>query len=217
MFPPARERAHEGEAPWWESADHLPELNSPEPTAATIDLTDRSDNAVASAASVTEDNASGVTKAEADPATIDVDPATTSHSSTNGVATKTATTGGITARGAFLLIAICCAIGCGVGFLTGSTTSIPSQAGWGLVIGTVIAALLSPPKLGWTVAWLPPLAAATVVALLGQVTLLGSTPTLAREIAMIAAGLTTLAPAQVLSVTIAIVLLLVRRKLTKQH
>ncbi len=215
MFPPARERVPEGEAPWWESEDHLPELPSPQPPvaetspAATIDITD---SLATSTDSVAEP---ALPDHSTDAEEFDSEKAIDSQSPATSASAPPAKRGGMTARGAFLLMAICCAIGCGIGFLAGGTTSIPSQAGWGLVVGTVIAALLSPPKLGWTVAWLPPLVAATVVALLGQITLLGSTPTLAREIAMIAAGLTTLAPAQVLSVALAIALLLVRRKLRK--
>ncbi|MCH9720017.1 MAG: hypothetical protein K0U60_09135 [Actinomycetia bacterium] len=214
MFPPARERAPEGEAPWWESADHLPELKSvppqvdQEPTPATIDLTDSTTATQAQPDAIDNENATAEVEAAAEPKQM-------GEPLSDRPDRRPASGGGVTARGAFLVIVVCCAVGCGIGFLTTGTTSIPSQAGWGLVVGSVIAALLSPPKLGWAVVWLPPLAAATVVALLGQVTLLGAAPTLAREIAMIAAGLTTLAPAQVLSVALAAVLLLLRRKLTK--
>lgn len=214
MFPPARERAPEGEAPWWESADHLPELKSAppqinqEPAPATIDLTDNTTAVQEQPDAIDNENtpADVAAAAESQP---------TGEPVSDRPDRRPVSRGGVTARGAFLVIVICCAVGCGIGFLTAGTTSIPSQAGWGLVVGSVIAALLSPPKLGWTVVWLPPLAAATVVALLGQVTLLGATPTVAREIAMIAAGLTTLAPAQVLSVVLAAALLLLRHKLTK--
>ena len=213
MFPRAREQAPEGEAPWWESVENLPEMRSPQSPPSEAEISPATDPV---------DTAQGTSTSAAESVTSDntVEDEDRNASEPAAYQTKAAILtenrvfhGGMTARGAFLLLVICCAIGCGIGFLTSGTTSIPSQAGWGLVLGTVATALLSPPKLGWTVAWLPPLAAATVVAVLGQITLLGSTPTVAREIAMIAAGLTTLAPAQIVSVVIAIGLLALRRKM----
>ncbi|MAT60976.1 MAG: hypothetical protein CMH41_04965 [Micrococcales bacterium] len=118
---------------------------------------------------------------------------------------------GLTLRGAFLLILLSTSVACVIGFFISGTTSIPSQAGWGLVAGTIAAALLVPERLSLTIVWLPPLVAVATVGILGQITLLGSTFTLTRELAMVAAGLTALAPAQVLSVGGAALILFLRR------
>jgi hypothetical protein len=107
----------------------------------------------------------------------------------------------------FVIQAAFAAVGCAFGFVISGTSAIPILAGWGLLIGAVLSALASPAKLGWTAAWMPPLAAAAVITVMGQVTLLGSAPTLAREVGMVAAGLTAVAPAQLLSVLLATLIL----------
>jgi len=104
-------------------------------------------------------------------------------------------------------------IGCLIGFITSGVIAIPALAGWGLIVGSVAAAIKSPPRLGWAPVWLPPLAMLALIAVLGQVTLLGAMPTLAREVAMIAANLTTTAPAQLISVALAAAIVFARRKL----
>jgi hypothetical protein len=119
---------------------------------------------------------------------------------------------GLKARGVFVIESAFAAVGCVIGFIVSGTTSIPTLAGWGLVIGSVVAALLSPPRLGWTAAWMPPLAITAVIAVLGQLTLLGAMPTFAREVALVAANLTSLAPAQLSSVAAAALILYLRRR-----
>jgi hypothetical protein len=119
---------------------------------------------------------------------------------------------GLKTRGVFVIMTAFSAFGCLVGFIASGTAAIPSAAGWGLLIGSIIAAVLSPRRLGWTAMWMPPLAVAAVIAVMGQVTLLGSMPTVARELAMMAAGLTAVAPAQLASVVAAAVILWVKRR-----
>lgn len=120
---------------------------------------------------------------------------------------------GLKMRGVFVIMTAFATVGCIIGFVTSGTISIPSAAGWGLVLGSITAAVLSPPRLGWTAAWMPPLAITAVIAVMGQFTFLGSMPTFARELAMVAANLTAMAPAQLLSVAAAAGILLLKRRI----
>ena len=194
---PAREHLAQDDAPWWESAENMPPVPVDAKVQAdpqtVVDLTDPN---------ASEQNAS-ITQL---PVTTDESPAIGRPE----VRPKTSPTG-LTLRGAFLVMLLSSSVACVIGFFSSGTTSIPSQTGWGLVIGTLVAALLVPARLGLTVVWLPPLVAATTVVLLGQITLLGSSLTFARELAMVAAGLTSLAPAQLLSVGVAALVLAYRR------
>lgn len=121
-------------------------------------------------------------------------------------------TPGITARGVFVVMAVPAAVGTAIGFLLSGAGAISPLAGWGLLLGSVFAGLKASPRLGWFPAFLPPLAMLTVVAVLGQVTLVGSWPSLIREVAMVLAGLTATAPAQLGSVTAVTVILYWRRR-----
>ncbi len=194
---PAREHLAQDDAPWWESAENMPPVPVDAKVQAdpqtVVDLTDPN---------ASEQNAS-ITQL---PVTADSSPALGRPE----VRPKTSPTG-LTLRGAFLVMLSFSSAACVIGFFSSGTTSIPSQTGWGLVIGTLVAALLVPARLSKTVVWLPPLVAATTVVLLGQITLLGSSLTFARELAMVAAGLTSLAPAQLLSVGVAALVLVYRR------
>ena len=194
---PAREHLAQDDAPWWESAENMPPVPVDAKVQAdpqtVVDLTDPN---------ASEQNAS-ITQL---PVTTDESPAIGRPE----VRPKTSPTG-LTLRGAFLVMLLSSSVACVIGFFSSGTTSIPSQTGWGLVIGTLVAALLVPARLSMTVVWLPPLVATTTVVLLGQITLLGSSLTFARELAMVAAGLTSLAPAQTLSVGVAALVLVYRR------
>lgn len=119
---------------------------------------------------------------------------------------------GITARGAFVCMAATSAVGCVVGFFVSGAGAISPLAGWGLLLGSVFAGLKASPKLGWLPAFLPPLAMLAVVAILGQLTLIGSRPSLIREAAMVLAGLTATAPAQLASVAAVTGILYWRRR-----
>ena len=194
---PAREHLAQDDAPWWESAENMPPVPVDAKVQAdpqtVVDLTDPN---------ASEQNAS-ITQL---PVTTDESPAIGRPK----VRPKTSPTG-LTLRGAFLVMLLSSSVACVIGFFSSGTTSIPSQTGWGLVIGTLVAALLVPARLSMTVVWLPPLVATATVVLLGQITLLGSSLTFARELAMVAAGLTSLAPAQLLSVGVAALVLAYRR------
>lgn len=108
--------------------------------------------------------------------------------------------GGLTSRGAFVMILTVTSAACVAGFLMTSAAVIPAIAGWGLALSAIAAATLirEPDKL--MAVWLPPLVMALVIGVLGQVTLLGSSPTLARELSMFLAAMASAAPAQVVAV-----------------
>ena len=61
--------------------------------------------------------------------------------------------------------------------------------------------------------WSPPLVMLVVVLVLGQVTVMGATPTVARELAMIATNLAGTAPWQAFSVLAAGAVILIRHRL----
>ena len=195
---PAREHLAQDDAPWWESAENMPPVpvddakvqSDPQTVVDLTDPTAFEQNASITQLPVTTDESPAIGRPEA--------------------RTETSPTG-LTLRGAFLVMLMSSSVACVIGFFSSGTTSIPAQTGWGLVIGTLVAALLVPARLSLTVVWLPPLVAATTVVLLGQITLLGSSLTFARELAMVAAGLTSLAPAQLLSVGVAALVLVYRR------
>lgn len=195
---PAREHLAPNGAPWWESAENIPPVppnvtNDGTKTEKIISLVDSADPVEEVS---TDDNQ---------------DPPASTPEATRLAKPIQANATGLTLRGAFLLILLSTSVACVIGFFISGTTSIPSQAGWGLVAGTIAAALLVPERLSLTIVWLPPLVAVATVGILGQITLLGSTFTLTRELAMVAAGLTALAPAQVLSVGGAALILFLRR------
>lgn len=119
---------------------------------------------------------------------------------------------GITARGAFVVMAVPAAIGCVLGFLLSGAVGIPTLAGWGLLLGSLVAAWKASPRLGWFTAFLPPLAMLSVVAVLGQVAIIGSRPTVVRELALVVAGLAATAPAQLASVAAVAGLIAWRRR-----
>lgn len=122
----------------------------------------------------------------------------------------------MTARGAFLGMVAFAALGCGLGFVLTSAVAIPTLAGWGLLLGSVLVALLTSPRAGWFPVALPPLAMLTVVLVLGQLTLIGSRPTFVRELAMVVSNLTALAPAQVASVAAVAAILSARQRRSRR-
>lgn len=119
---------------------------------------------------------------------------------------------GLTGRGTFLFMAVPALLGCLIGFVLQGATSVPPAAGYGLVLGSLVAAFKTSPRLGLFPIWLPPVAMAAVIALAGQLTLIGARPTLAREATMIMANLAATAPAQVAAMAVVAVVLIVRRR-----
>lgn len=103
-------------------------------------------------------------------------------------------------------------IGCLVGFALQGATSIPSVAGYGLILGSLAAAVKASPRLGWFPVWLPPVAMLLVILVAGQLTLIGSRPTVAREATMVMANLAATAPAQVIAMIVVAAVLFVRRR-----
>lgn len=93
---------------------------------------------------------------------------------------------------------------------------IPALAGWGLIAGSVVAALKSAPRLSWFPVCFPPLVMLLVIVTAGQFTLLGTRPGLAREITMVMANLTATAPAQVAAVVSMALILLLRRQFARR-
>ncbi|MFN8126238.1 MAG: hypothetical protein U0R64_07005 [Candidatus Nanopelagicales bacterium] len=120
----------------------------------------------------------------------------------------------ITLRGLLLLLAGPTFVLCLIGFVVSGATSIPPLAGIGLMLGSVAVGLVAPPTLGRLPIAFPPLVMLAVILVAGQVTLIGSRPTLGREFAMVVSQLTATAPAQVGSVAIIAVLLFLRRRLS---
>lgn len=119
---------------------------------------------------------------------------------------------GLTGPASFLVMLIPALVGCVIGFLLTGATSIPALAGYGLILGAIVVGLRVSPRLRWFPVCLPPVVMFAVVATAGQVTLIGSRPTIAREATMIMANLATTAPAQMVSVAIIAVLVFVRRR-----
>jgi hypothetical protein len=127
-----------------------------------------------------------------------------------------ATGPGLTGRGAFLFMAVPALIGCLIGFVVQGATTIPSLAGYGLIAGSLVAALRVAPRLNWFPVWLPPLAMLAVLAVAGQITLIGARPTVARELSMIMVNLAATAPAQIVAmVMVAVVIGLRRRRIRR--
>lgn len=122
---------------------------------------------------------------------------------------------GITGRGTFLVIAAPTLLGCVIGFGLSGATMIPALAGWGLMAGSIAAALKSAPRLSWFPVCYPPLVMLAVILTAGQFTLLGSRPGLAREFTMVMTNLTATAPAQMIAVAAVAVILLIRRRLAR--
>lgn len=81
-----------------------------------------------------------------------------------------------------------------------SAAVIPAIAGWSLAISSLAAATVIRERDKLMAVWIPPLVMALVIAVLGQITLLGTSPTIAREISMFLAAMASAAPAQVVAV-----------------
>ena len=126
-----------------------------------------------------------------------------------------APSGGVTARGTFLLVLTGAAIGCLIGFVLSGVTVVPATAGYGLIAGSVLGALICSPRLGWFPVAFPPLALFTVAVAFGQVTLLGTGFSVTRELAMLLSTLTAQAPAQLVSVVAVALILAIRRRLRR--
>lgn len=122
----------------------------------------------------------------------------------------------ITTRGLLLVMAAPTVVLCLIGFIVSGATSIPALAGLGLIVGSAAAAVIAPPRLGWLPVAFPPLVMLAVIVVLGQITLIGSRPTLVRELAMIVSQLTATAPAQVAAVVLMGAVLYLRRRLSSR-
>ena len=109
--------------------------------------------------------------------------------------------GFLTSRGAFIVILVATSAACVAGFLISSAAVIPAVAGWFLAISSLAAATVIREKDKLMAIWLPPMVMALVIAVLGQITLLGTSPTIAREVSMFLAAMASAAPAQVVAVT----------------
>ncbi len=109
--------------------------------------------------------------------------------------------------GAFLLILFVTTLACIGGFLATGATYIPPATAWGLLGGALIAAFLVRKSGRATVIWSPPVAMAIVVLGLGQITLLGATPTVARELSMFLSAMSSSAPLQLGAIVAAFVIL----------
>lgn len=108
--------------------------------------------------------------------------------------------GFLTSRGAFVMILIVTSAACVIGFVVTSAAVIPAIAGWSLALSSLLAAAFIRERDKLMAVWNPPLVMALVVGVLGQVTLLGTAPTLARELSMFLAAMASAAPAQVIAV-----------------
>ncbi len=123
-----------------------------------------------------------------------------------------APSGGVTGRGTFLLMLAGSALGCLIGFVLSGVTVMPALAGYGLIAGAVLGALICSPRLGWFPVAFPPLALFTVAVIFGQVTLVGTGFSVTRELAMLLSTLTAQAPAQLASVVAVALILAIRRR-----
>jgi hypothetical protein len=108
--------------------------------------------------------------------------------------------GRLTGSAAFFLILVVTALSCSVGFLLSGATFIPIQASWGLVVASLLAALLVREQDKAVALWSPPLAMGVAIAALGQVTLLGTTPTATLETSMFLTAMASSAPFQLAAV-----------------
>lgn len=81
-----------------------------------------------------------------------------------------------------------------------SAAVIPAITGWFLALSSFAVAAVIRERDKLMAVWLPPLVMALVIAVLGQITLLGSSPTIARELSMFFAAMASAAPAQVIAV-----------------
>jgi hypothetical protein len=108
--------------------------------------------------------------------------------------------GFLTSRGTFALILVATSAACVTGFVVSSAAVIPAMAGWSLAVASLLAATVIRERDRLMAIWMPPLVMALVVAVLGQITLLGASPTIAREVSMFFAAMASSAPAQVVAV-----------------
>lgn len=115
-------------------------------------------------------------------------------------ATSRGPRGFLTSRGAFVVVLVVTSVACVVGFLMTSAAVIPASAGWALAISSLAAAVVIREQDKLMAVWQPPLVMALVVVVLGQITLLGTSLSLARELSMFFAAMASAAPAQVVAV-----------------
>ena len=174
--------------PWWET--DIPD--DPGPSAAVIDLSDTAESS---------ETTPGLAPPPASPQAPE---------------TVTSRGSGLTGRGVLIFMTVPALIGCLVGFALQGATSIPPAAGYGLILGALVAAAKSSPRLGWFRGGLPPVAMLLVILVAGQLTILGSRPTVAREATMIMANLAATAPAQVIAMIGVAVVLFLRRRLRRR-
>lgn len=115
-------------------------------------------------------------------------------------------------RGALVLVMAFGATACLLGFVLSGTGAVPRLTGLGLVLGAIVASLRVSRENAWVSVWAAPPAMALIAATLGQITLLGSAPTIAREVAMMLTALTATAPAQLLAVVTAATITYLRKR-----
>ncbi|MDA9913048.1 hypothetical protein N9D66_01150 [Candidatus Nanopelagicales bacterium] len=106
-------------------------------------------------------------------------------------------------RGVFLFVLVVTLVSGAIGLVVSGATVFPPLASWGMLLATVLAAVVvrKPDRL--VALWCGPVVLAITVALLGQITLLGATPTLVREFSMFWAAMSSAAPLQLLAVALA--------------
>ncbi len=191
-----------GHRPWWESeiSDRpLPEVVGPPPA---ISSPTQAESAPAPTTTPGTESETVVVITDNQPRTV--------------IPAAAATGPGLTSRGAFLFMAAPALIGCLIGFVVQGATAIPAMAGYGLIVGSLVAALRVAPRLNWFPVWLPPLAMLTVIAVAGQITLIGARPTLAREVSMIMVNLAATAPAQIIAMAVVAAVIGLRRRRTRR-
>jgi hypothetical protein len=211
----------ESETPWVDEVEDAPMLPAPEEPARTARDEIQDDTTRQEEIGASTDSAAPLTAADAsaEPAQ-DLTATPDSPAAASEALRPAALTGplqlreapGLQTRGVFVILTAFASAGCLLGFIVSGTSSLPSAAGWGLVLGSWLSALLSPARLGWTAAWMPPLAITAVILVFGQATFIGAMPTIARELAMVASNLTALAPAQLISVVGAAIILWLKRR-----
>jgi len=106
-------------------------------------------------------------------------------------------------RGVLLFVLFATMVSGAIGLVVSGATVFPPLAGWGMLLSTVLGAAVvrRPDRL--VALWCGPVVLAITVAVLGQITLLGATPTLVREFSMFWAAMSSAAPLQLLAVALA--------------
>ena len=125
---------------------------------------------------------------------------TTQDASVRTSARRRGPKGFLTGRGAVAMSLFATSAACVTGFLMTSAAIIPAMAGWFLALSSLAVATVIRERDKLIAVWQAPLVMALVIAVLGQITLLGTSPTMAREVSMFFAAMASAAPAQVAAV-----------------